>query len=191
MTGQKANEILYRMITIGFDIESQELVSQWLEACRMYLAGDAILPFPDCDVEDLLQMELACKKLDLYYQMCHRFDLPCDEERVTMEKDRLAAAIDSAIAKDLQNYRRRCRLCGKILPWNTPFGICGDCFGRRRGGTAFQAAGRDGSPRFGSRNSHAGRSKESSHFTGPDRHGYRTGQYKSRPGLRARRRNPQ
>ncbi len=189
MTGQKANEILYRMITIGFDIESQELMNQWLEACRIYLAGDSLLPFPDCDVEDLLQMELACKKLDLYYQMCHRFDRPCDEERVTMEKDRLAAAIDSAIAKDLQNYRRRCRLCGKILPWNTPFGICGDCFGSRRGGSVFHTDSRSASFRPGGRASHDGGAKDASRFAGPGRHGYRSGQTKSRS--RALRRRPQ
>ena len=134
-------------------------------------------------------MELACKKLDLYYQMCHRFDRPCDEERVTMEKDRLAAAIDSAIAKDLQNYRRRCRLCGKILPWNTPFGICGDCFGSRRGGSVFHTDSRSASFRPGGRASHDGGAKDASRFAGPGRHGYRSGQTKSRS--RAPRRRPQ
>ena len=126
--GREANGTLYRMITVGFDIESRELLDQWLEACRYYLDGEELLPFPDCSATDLLKMELACRQLDLYYQMCHRFHLPCDDERVTLEKDRLAAAIDSAILTDLQNYRRRCRICGKILPWNTAFGVCGDCF---------------------------------------------------------------
>ena len=123
------------MITVGFDIESRELVEQWLESCRRYLAGEELLLFPDCEVEGLLEMELACRQLDLYYQMCHRFGMPCDEERVAMEKDRLAAAIDSAIAKDLQNYRKRCRICGRTLPWNVAFGVCDACFGlqnRRR-----------------------------------------------------------
>lgn len=128
ITGQEANETLYRMITVGFDIECRELLDQWLEACQYYLDGEELLPFPDCGATDLLKMEVACRQLDLYYQMCHRFHLPCDDERVTMEKDRLAAAIDSAIVTDLQNYRRRCRICGKVLPWNTAFGVCAECF---------------------------------------------------------------
>ena len=128
ISGREANETLYQMITVGFDIECRELLDQWLTACLDYLSGEGRLLFPDCGVTDLLKMEIACRQLDLYYQMCHRFHLPCDEERVTMEKDRLAAAIDSAIVTDLQNYRRRCRICGKVLPWNTAFGVCTECF---------------------------------------------------------------
>lgn len=132
MAGREANEILYQMITVGFDTENPELFDQWLESCQEYLDGEEQLPFPDCDVEELQQMETACKQLDLYYQMCHRFHMPCDEERVVWEKDRLAAAIDSAIARDLQNYRRRCRICGKTLSWNMAFGVCASCFDSQR-----------------------------------------------------------
>lgn len=131
--GREANPVLYKMITIGFDIETPELMYQWLEACQCYLDGADRLPFPDCEVEELSEMELACKQLDLYYQLCHRFDIPCEEERVTLEKDRLAAAIDSAIARDIQNYRKRCRICGRTLPWNMAFGVCASCFDRQRG----------------------------------------------------------
>lgn len=132
VTGPEANAVLYRMITIGFDMENRELQEQWLEACKSYLDGAKELPFPDCSVTELLEMETACKELDLYYQMSHRFGLPCDEERVTLEKDRLAASIDSAIAQNLQNYRHRCRICGKPLPWNAAFGICNECFENQR-----------------------------------------------------------
>lgn len=128
MSGQEANELLYQMITVGFDIENRDLVDQWLAACLDYLDGAQELEFPDCNVEELLDMETACKELDLYYQMCHRFHLPCDENRVSIEKDRLAAAIDRAIASELQNFRKRCRICGTTLPWDAAFGICTECF---------------------------------------------------------------
>jgi len=144
ISGQEANELLYKMITVGFDMENVDLVEQWLEACHCFLDGEEEIPFPDCDVEDLLEMETACKKLDLYYQLCHRFGMKCEEDRVTLEKDRLAAAIDSAIARDLQNYRKRCRICGKTMPWNMAFGVCADCFDRQKS--------RHGRRRDGSRN---------------------------------------
>ena len=130
--GPQANEILYRMITVGFDIEVKELLDQWLESCMMYLDGTDRLPFPECQVTELTEMELACRKLDLYYQMCHRFGLPCEEERVAGEKDRLAAEIDEAIARNIQNYHKRCRICGRPLAWNTPFGVCTSCFENER-----------------------------------------------------------
>ena len=43
--------MLYKMITIGFDIENIDLVEQWLEACHCYLDEEDEIPFPDCDVE--------------------------------------------------------------------------------------------------------------------------------------------
>ncbi len=132
VTGQEANKILYQMITVGFDIEVKELLEQWLESCIMYLEGTDRLPFPDCQVTELAEMELACRKLDLYYQMCHRFGLPCEEERVAREKDRLAVDIDEAIAQNIQNYHKRCRICGRPLAWNTPFGVCSSCFENER-----------------------------------------------------------
>ncbi len=151
ISGGEANETLYQMITVGFDIENGELLSQWLAACHAYLDGAEEFPFPDCSARDLLEMETCYKKLDLYYQMCHRFFLPCEEERVTAEKVRLAGEIDDAIARDLQNYRHRCRICGRTLPWNAPFGICDACFAggagdrpgepRQRGGAAKRPPG--------------------------------------------------
>ncbi len=131
-SGREANAVLYQMITVGFDIEVEELMEQWLEACLMYLDGTDRLPFPDCQVTELSEMELACRKLDLYYQLCHRFGLPCEEERVAAEKDRLAASIDETIAKNIQNYHKRCRICGRPLAWNTPFGVCSRCFENER-----------------------------------------------------------
>ncbi len=136
IAGSDANELLYQMITIGFDIENRELVDEWLDACKRYLNGEKEIPFPDCDVTDLEKMETACKKLDLYYQMCHRFSLFCDEGRVTMEKDRLSSSIDTAITRELAGSRHRCRICGAPLPWNASFGICDRCYARQRTETA-------------------------------------------------------
>jgi ATP-dependent RNA helicase SUPV3L1/SUV3 len=132
ISGKDANRLLYQMITVGFDTENRDLVDQWLAACLDYLDGAETLDFPDCDGEELLEMEMTCKELDLYYQMCHRFHMPCEEDRVAMEKDRLAAAIDGAITRELVNYRKRCRICGTVLPWDAAFGICSDCFAEQK-----------------------------------------------------------
>ncbi len=117
----------YQVCTIAFDEDIQDLRNLWYQYCIQYLKGEP-LDKPVIEDKDLFRMEISYKALDLYYGFSQKMHLPFDEDWVYYTKLDLSYRINQEILRTLRTNHKKCRRCGKNLPWNFSFNICEECF---------------------------------------------------------------
>ena len=117
----------YQLCTIAFDENIQELRSLWLHYCKQYISCEE-LDKPEIAEHDLYKMEVSYKALDLYYGFAQKMGMKIDENWVYYIKLDLSYRINQEILKTLKEKGKKCRHCGKELPWNFNFNICEDCY---------------------------------------------------------------
>lgn len=121
--------VLYRMITCPIDIKDPEVVRLWGEYCMNYTADISLdKPRSYSRYKGLQKYESYYKKLDLYYQLSMRLGKLVDEEWLENEREKTQDIIMQLLAKDKNEYILRCRYCGRILPVDSPFRVCKQCF---------------------------------------------------------------
>jgi ribosomal protein L37E len=117
----------HQVCTIAFDEDIQDLRNLWYHYCQQYLNGEP-LDKPEVVDKDLFKMEISYKALDLYYGFAQKMHLPFDEDWVYYTKLDLSYRINQEILKTLKTNHKKCRRCGRNLPWNFTFNICQECF---------------------------------------------------------------
>ena len=80
----------------------------------------------DGNASDLPVLEEAFHVCDLLYGYMDRFEHPEGIPEVLAVKEKLSLAIMKILEKQ-ELTGRRCRECGRPLPWNYPFGVCERC----------------------------------------------------------------
>ncbi len=128
--------MLYRMITCPIDIKDRELVDLWNQYCTSYTA-DVSLARPSLRrsrYEGLMKLESYYKKLDLYYQFSYRMGKWINEEWLTREREKTQDAIMQQLSQDKQEYILRCRFCGRVLPVDSAYRVCGKCHREKTAG---------------------------------------------------------
>ena len=121
-------QLLYELITCPVDIKNERLVIYWLECCIAISVG--VEPeVPDFETDDLEGCELQYKALDVRHQLLRRIGV---EDPRMDEKLELCEKINKLLLTDKRKFYKRCRICGKPLPATWSYGICDDCYGRRR-----------------------------------------------------------
>ena len=121
-------ELLYELITCPVDVKNDRLVMYWLECCIAIGLG-ALPEVPEYETDTLEGCELQYKALDVRHQLLRRIGI---EDPRMDEKQELCEKINKLLLADKSRFRKRCRRCGKSLPATWPYGICDDCFNRRR-----------------------------------------------------------
>lgn len=117
----------YQVCTIAFDGDIREIRNLWYDYCNAYVDG-LELEKPRISEGDLYKMEISYKALDLYYSFSQKMGMKIDEDWVYYTKLDLSYRINQQILKELKEKGRKCRRCGKDLPWNFNFNICEDCY---------------------------------------------------------------
>ena len=51
-----------------------------------------------------------------------------DERWVKEERSRVAKLIDEHLRERIVRFKKRCRICGKPLPWNYMHPVCDQCY---------------------------------------------------------------
>ncbi len=134
--------LIYRFVTMAFDETNEDLLSIWRE---MFVCENEGVTFgythflpqhipEDGTASDLPALEEDFHVCDLLYSYLDRFDHPEGIPEILAAKEKLSLAIMKILEKQ-ELTGRRCRECGRPLPWNYPFGVCERCHhgGRRRG----------------------------------------------------------
>ena len=80
---------------------------------------------------DLQELEELYSVCDLVYYYCRVFNHPRELDDVAETRNRICSLIIDILKKQ-SLPGKRCRRCGKILPWNYPYGMCEECFGGKR-----------------------------------------------------------
>lgn len=132
--------LIYRFVTMAFDETNEDLLAIWREMFACESAGtpfscDRYLPqyIPeDGSARDLPDMEEEFHVCDLLYSYLDRFDHPLGVPEILRTKEKLSTAMMKILEKQ-ELTGRRCKECGRQLPWNARYGVCDRChFARRK-----------------------------------------------------------
>ncbi|NLM34227.1 MAG: RNA helicase [Clostridiales bacterium] len=123
-------EELFRCITIPFDESESPILNLWKDYVRLIATGDetSTLFKPSFPEDELLSLEIYYRKIDLYYSFSKAFNMDMDERWVKEERSRVAKLIDEHLRERIVRFKKRCRICGKPLPWNYMHPVCDQCY---------------------------------------------------------------
>ena len=82
----------------------------------------------------LPELELYCRKLDLYFSFAKAFGCPVDRDALYDERERVADDINQILLHNLKNNIRFCARCGAALPLHHSGRLCSSCYRSLRGG---------------------------------------------------------
>lgn len=113
------------LITCPFDVKDREVVRLWLKYCDDPERQRECPMLPrDFSLEGL---ESYYKQLDLYTQFAARMSWEVDREEVAANREWAQHEIGELLKEDKEQFEKKCRYCGKSLPWNYEFPICERC----------------------------------------------------------------
>ena len=123
-----------RAANIPFDETEPPLRELFFHFLRLYQQGEPVPQpgHPEGDACTLPELELYCRKLDLYFSFCKAFDCPVDEDRLYDCREDVAEEINEILLYRLKNNIRFCAQCGKALPLHHSGRLCDDCFRKTR-----------------------------------------------------------
>ena len=119
---------IYRFITIPFNEKEVILHQMWTEMYKAELY-DKVFPIEKsipAISNNLTDMERDYRICDLLYVYASRFNHTEHIEDIQKRKVELSKRISAELSKK-KLTERRCKHCGRTMPWNYPYGICKKC----------------------------------------------------------------
>ena len=116
-------KLLFRLITCPVDVKDESMILYWLKCCLRMTANQP-LPEPVSGIGTLEECESRYKELDIRHQLLRQIGI---EENRMDEKLELCDLINRFLKERKDEYLRRCRQCGRILPPTHPYGLCERC----------------------------------------------------------------
>ncbi len=127
-----------RAANIPFDETDEALWLLFHHFLRVWQRGELIErpALPDCGgkAHTLPDLELYCRKLDLYFSFAKAFGVDIDREALYEEREKTAEQINQILLHNLRNNIRFCAACGAALPLHFEGRLCNRCHSRRYGG---------------------------------------------------------
>ena len=131
-----------RAASIPFDETEEPLNQLFFRLLQAWTLG--VEPEPPAlndrrpDEYTLPELELQCRKLDLYYSFSRSFGFQIDADALYDERERIAERINSILLHNLRNNIRFCRICGAALPLHHQGSLCAKCFRSHAGSRRFR-----------------------------------------------------
>jgi ATP-dependent RNA helicase SUPV3L1/SUV3 len=126
-----------RAANIPFDETEDELYRLFNSFLRTYRRGEALerprLPDKRAEQYTLPELELYCRKLDLYFSFSKAFECSIDRDELYEEREKAADRINQILLHNLKNNIRFCSRCGAALPLHHYGRLCASCFIKQRG----------------------------------------------------------
>ncbi|WP_053363731.1 DEAD/DEAH box helicase [Bacillus sp. FJAT-27251] len=133
---------LYGFLHLPFSAKEHLLVRQWLET-MMAIADGRELPDPVIKKKGLEDSELSYKAIGLHLLFLYRLDKRTEAVYWERLRDEISDEVHDHLKDEVENYRNKCKKCGKKLPENARFPICDACYhGKGRGRSQERGTGR-------------------------------------------------
>ena len=135
-------KLAYDFLTIPFEEENGALLDIWYriflkevrgEEYSIYDQVNAIAIKKPSSADAIDALEQQHRILDLYFNLARKFQPLESTLQLIMEKKRICSGRIMKVLETRGFKERRCRFCGKMLPWNHPYGICEKCYVCQRG----------------------------------------------------------
>ena len=135
-----AKEQELRAANIPFDETDGDLSALFFRFLQLWQEGRGLerpaLPEKQT-AHTLPELELYCRKLDLYFSFSKAFGCPIDRDGLYNERAKTADEINQILLYNLKNNIRFCAKCGAALPLHHAGRLCNACYGRPYGGKSF------------------------------------------------------
>ncbi|MBR0115337.1 MAG: hypothetical protein IJM11_09205, partial [Firmicutes bacterium] len=117
---------------IPFDENEGPLEELFFDYLRSFADGDEIEQpvLETSDATTLPELELYCRKLDLYFSFARAFGAAVDLEGISEARAKAAEDINEILLYRLQNNIRFCESCGRPLLLHSKGRLCETCFRR-------------------------------------------------------------
>ena len=117
---------------IPFDETEEPLRELFIHFLRLYVQGEELEQpeLAEGETPTLPELELQCRRLDLYFSFCKAFSVEVDEDKLYTAREKLADEINEILLHRLKNNIRFCASCGKALPLHHHGRLCDACFRR-------------------------------------------------------------
>ncbi|WP_066048286.1 helicase-related protein [Robertmurraya korlensis] len=121
---------LYGFLHLPFASREQALIQQWYETIFAIINNED-LPEPFIKKRTLEDLELSYKKLGLHLLFLYRLDRRTEAIYWERVRNELSDEVHEKLQTDVGSFAKRCRVCGRHLPWNYDFPICDHCHAAR------------------------------------------------------------
>ena len=132
-------ELVQKYISFAIDAKDENVHDTWLYCYRCQVNGQP------ADIQDLIEdadpekypsstermqaLESAYRMYDFLYAYAMAFESEEWAQEILFKKRAISEAL-LLILDDGRFQSKRCKRCGKKLPWIYPYGVCDRCYGR-------------------------------------------------------------
>ena len=134
-------KLAYDFLTIPFEEDNGALYDIWYKVFVKEVRGEEYSIY---DLVDSMKLERPSSAdaidtleqqhriLDLYFNLARKFQPLESTLKLIMEKKRICSGRIMKVLETRGFKERRCKSCGKPLPWNHPYGLCTKCYERQQ-----------------------------------------------------------
>ncbi|MEW9053858.1 MAG: DEAD/DEAH box helicase [Neobacillus sp.] len=131
---------LYGFLHLPFSKNEQTLIRQWEETMYAIIQGNP-LPEPPYKERSLEDLELAYKAIGLHLLFLYRLGERTEAAYWERLREEMSDKVQDKLKTDIKKFVKKCKNCGKNLPWDHSFPTCDAChhakFRRSRYGDDF------------------------------------------------------
>ncbi|WML31098.1 DEAD/DEAH box helicase [Neobacillus sp. OS1-32] len=121
---------LYGFLHLPFSKNDGALTRQWEET--MYaIIRNADLPEPIIKEGSLEELELSYKAVGLHLLFLYRLGERTEAIYWERVREGISDKVQDRLKTDIKKFIKRCKNCGKKLPWDHPFPTCDACYHAR------------------------------------------------------------
>jgi ATP-dependent RNA helicase SUPV3L1/SUV3 len=121
---------LYGFLHLPFSSREPKLIQQW-EDTMYAIVKNYELPEPVLKKKNLEELELTYKAIGLHLLFLYRLNRSTEAlywERVRRE---ISDQVHERLKTDVKNFTKKCKNCGRKIPWENNFAICDACHANR------------------------------------------------------------
>lgn len=130
----KNKNLIFKFITIGFDVNNDELKNLWINIFKKQNSGKKyeIPEWLRLDLKDIKEVELSeleeiFKTCDLLYQYYDRFNYFDESEEIMHMRQKISKQM-ILLLKNKKISARRCSCCDQKLPFLWKYEMCENCY---------------------------------------------------------------
>ncbi len=117
---------LYGFLHLPFSANDPGLISQWEQTMYAVMNAEE-LPEPFIEHRSLEDLEHTYKAIGLHLLFLYRLEKRTVAVYWERLREEISDQIHEALKKDLKSFTKKCKQCGKALPWEHSFPICNSC----------------------------------------------------------------
>ncbi|MDQ0197888.1 DEAD/DEAH box helicase [Neobacillus ginsengisoli] len=121
---------LYGFLHLPFSKNEPGLTKQWEETMYAIVQGSE-LPEPIVKEGSLEELELTYKAIGLHLLFLYRLGQPTEAVYWERLREEISDKVQERLKTDIKKFVKKCKNCGRKLPWDFSFPICDSCHAAR------------------------------------------------------------